>query len=151
MSRAGSSSGLAKASKNGPRGRSHGKSSRAAQGAPLPQDGSDLAVYPLGCCVLIDVGGRIGWHMVLFRIGGFGAPHCSEMCHDPSSADWNSRLGQAREIRATRVIRSCWPNRPGSAIDRGAEEDPLSVPTRGSVMQGHLSSSAAAPDGSSDG
>jgi hypothetical protein len=141
--------GSASADKRGPRGRSHGKSARSAQGAPLPPDGSDLVSYPLGCCVMIEVGGSVGWHMVLFRIGGHGAPHCSEMRVDPASPEWNSGLGPAREIRAVTVLRSCWPNRPRSSSDAGAEADPLSVVRdRGSVMQGHLS---AGSGGSSSG
>jgi hypothetical protein len=142
VSRARSSGGLARASKNGPRGRSHGRSARSAQGAPLPPDGTGIADYPVGCCVLVEVGGRVGWHMIVFRIGGEGAPHCAEMRVDPRSAAWNSGLGGAREIRAsTRVAGSCWPLRSGSEVERGSEEDPLAAsPDPGSIMQGHLSS-----------
>jgi hypothetical protein len=92
--------------------------------------------------------------MVLFRIGGQGSPHCSEMRRDPSSADWNAGLGPAREIRGTIVLRSCWPHRPGSASDRGSEEDPLSALSRKVTLQGQgqgrLSASGTGSSGSSN-
>jgi len=110
------------------------------QGADLPADGSPLGVYPIGCCVLIAVAGEPpAWHMVPFRIGKSGNPHCAKLASDPKREGWNARMGPARETREdTIVLASCWPFR--AALDEGAEIDPLQSDRtmRGSILTSHL-------------
>ncbi len=122
------------------------KSRRSAQGGSLPPDKSPLGAYPVGCCVMIepgDVGGGASWHMILYRIGGEGAPHCARMSVPPDQNGWNGGLREAREIRAdTVVLGSRWPYRPTSREDGVGERDPLADDdvVEGALMLGHLSS-----------
>ncbi len=122
-----------------PSGSTHGKSRKTVQGSELPADGGPIAAYPTGCCVLADLGGGLAWHMVLFRIGGQGAPHCGRLASDPHVAGWNAGMGLAREVSAgTIVVSSCWPFRPST--DEGAELDPFAGSDRssGAIMFNHM-------------
>lgn len=120
------------------------KSKKGAQGSPLPPDRSPLEGYPIGCCVLLDIGGEAIWHLVSFRIGKVGDPHCGRLASEPSSPRWNDGMAEARQTDCTRIVlASAWPNRPGQAGAGGAsEQDPLALSSDasdGSLMLGHLS------------
>lgn len=118
------------------------KITRVPQGAALPAAGSALDEYPTGCCVVMSLGGLTSWHMILYRIGGEGSPHCGRMSIPPSVAGWNAGVGEGVEVRAsTIVLESCWPYRPAAAeAGEGQEKDPLAgSPIEGSLMLGHLS------------
>ncbi len=120
------------------------KSKKSAQGIPLPPDLSPLEDYPIGCCVLLDICGEEIWHLVSFRIGKVGDPHCGRLRVDPSSLIWNHGMAEARQTDCTTIVlSSAWPNRPGQAGAGGAsEQDPLassSDSADGSLMLGHLS------------
>lgn len=113
----------------------------AVQGSQLPPDGSPISSYPNGCCVLIDHGGEVAWHMLLFRIGKRGPPFCGRMSHLPSSPSWNSQMGDSRSIpEATTALSSAWPLRGRRADGAGEEEDPLMTGelVEGSLMTNHL-------------
>ena len=118
------------------------KAKHSLQGADLPVDASPLGAYPIGCCVLISASdGHPAWHLIRFRIGKSGNPHCGRLTSDPASAGWNARMGEARETREdTIVLASCWPFR--AAIDEGAELDPLAIQSdrtmQGSILNSHL-------------
>ena len=105
-----------------------GSKKKYAQGSQLPPDGSPLSSYPIGSCVLIDVNGYHGWHLIAFRIGGYGNPHVRIMAHPPSSQDWNSKTGQAREVDdGIIVLRSAWPHRATDSrgLDANSDPDPV--------------------------
>lgn len=132
------------------------KAKRSLQGTDLPADGSVLGTYPVGCCVLIAVSSAYpvgccalvaaaneapAWHMVLFRIGKVGNPHCGRLSGPPDREGWNARMGDARETREDVVVlASCWPFR--AALDEGSELDPLALQSNrtaaGSVSVNHL-------------
>jgi len=102
------------------------KSIRAAQGAPLPPDGSPIEAYPVGSCVLAEIDGEQRWWIIAFRIGGSPSPHCRMLRVPPSDAAWNEGDSPVRELPATtRVASSAWPFRVQAAALAGAEEDPL--------------------------
>ncbi len=119
------------------------KSKKDAQGGPLPSDRSLLEAYPIGCCVLLDIAGDAIWHLVSFRIGKAGDPHCGRLAVEPSSPNWNHEMAEAKQTDCrTLVLRSAWPNRPGQAgAGGGSEQDPLALvnESSGSLMIGHLS------------
>lgn len=129
---------------SGSSGSSKKKASQsAAQGAPLPPDGSPISAYPDKCCVLVhlDHDSEPAWYMLLFRIGKRGPPFCGRMFHPPTSPSWNSRTGAARSIPdPTIVLGSTWPLRGRSAESAGGEEDPLMTGelVEGSLMIDHL-------------
>ena len=112
------------------------------QGTDLPADGSPLVAYPIGCCVLIAImESEPAWHMILFRIGRSGNPHCGRLASDPAREGWNARMGDARETKeGTIVLASRWPFR--ASLDEGAEIDPLAIQSQrsasGSISFSHL-------------
>lgn len=118
------------------------KTKRSLQGTDLPADGSPLSAYPIGCCVLLALaGGGPAWHLVLFRIGGSGNPHCARLASDPAREGWNARMGDARETRdESTVLASRWPFR--ASLDEGAEIDPIALQSdrsaAGSMSVSHL-------------
>jgi hypothetical protein len=112
----------------------------AMQGQALPPDGSPISAYPNGCCVLVDHGGEVAWHMLLFRIGRTGPPFCGRMSNLPTSVTWNHGMGDSRSIpEPTIVLASAWPLR-ARAAEVGIEEDPLQTGelVEGSLMIDHL-------------
>jgi hypothetical protein len=77
---------------------------------------------------MIDLpAGGIAWHLVAFRIGAIGSPHCRLLSGHPSSSSWGVGMGDARETREDQIVlQSCWPARQGIAAQSAQEEDPLS-------------------------
>ena len=123
-------------------GKAKAKAKSSLQGADLPVDGSPLAMYPIGCCVFVALAGQDpAWHIVSFRIGRSGNPHCARLASDPSREGWNARMGDARETREDTIVHvSCWPFR--ASIDEGAEIDPIALQSdrsaAGSMSVSHL-------------
>ncbi len=135
--------------RDGRDGRDKKKSLKAAQGAPLPPDGSPISDFPIGSCVLVERDSSAAWYLLMFRIARSGPPFCGLMSHPPSSPRWNDRMGDSRSIPdATIVLASAWPLRMRAADASGGEEDPLmaETPAEGSVMFDHLSSTRSAAD-----
>jgi len=141
-------SGSAKA-RGGPRGAAAAvkrRSLKSGQGGPLPEDGSPIADYPVGSCVLLDPG---GWHLVRFRIGGTGLPHLGRLSAPPDGPGWNARMGEARIADPDSVVRSsCWPYRESAdgATGESGDDDPLALaPAEGSLMLNHLRGARGGP------
>lgn len=122
------------------------RSIKSEQGCALPEHRSPIGVYPNKCCVLIEVDGRLAWHMIVFRIGNSGPPHVSQMANLPSSTDWNTGMGASRSVpEDTVVLDSCWPYRPSAPEstegESSGDDDPLaSRPVEGALMFDHLRS-----------
>ena len=122
------------------------KSKKGAQGSELPPDRSPLEDYPIGSCVLLDIDGKLTWHLVSFRIGKTGDPHCGKLREYPESVTWNHGMAEARQTDGQKpVLASAWPNRPTQAgAGGGSEQDPLALASDsadGSLMLGHLATS----------
>jgi hypothetical protein len=104
------------------------KSKKSVQGSPLPPDGTRLGDYPIGSCVMLEVGGSIDWYMIACCLGGNDNPHLRKMFHPPSSADWNVGPSDAREFRSDlTVVGSAWPRRVADerGLDANADVDPM--------------------------
>lgn len=120
------------------------RSIKSAQGRPLPEDGSALGAYPVGCAVRMDLFGEIAWYLIRFRIGGQGAPHVGRLSSPPDAIGWNEKMGPAVLAPVDVVVLSSrWPYRESAAHGEGGEsgdDDPLALaPAAGSIMQSHLS------------
>lgn len=69
------------------------------------------------------------WHLVSFRIGRDGSPHCRMLKNPPSSLEWNVGMGLAAETNGyLSVLGSRWPERAAPLDDAlGTEADPIQV------------------------
>jgi len=104
------------------------KSKKGIQGSSLPVDGSRLSAYPVGSCVLIEIGGSAAWHLITNRIGGIGNPHVRRLVNPPTSSDWNAGPSQTKEISDGLVVqRSAWPRRVTDerSLDANSDPDPI--------------------------
>jgi hypothetical protein len=144
---------------------------RARQGSVLPVDGSRLSEYPEGCCVLISPSAQDvrmvaakpplsavespsspAWHLVSFRIGRDGSPHCRMLRNPPSSLEWNVGMGLAAETNGyLLVLGSRWPERAAPLDDAlGTEADPIQVMQSVKEVNDANSASDANADGDFD-
>lgn len=100
---------------------------RRIPGSDLPPDRSPISAYPEKCCVLIDAGDEVAWHLISILIGGGGSPFVRRMARPPESRDWNEAMGEVRSVSEhTVVYAATWPNRGSVTSDgAGGEVDPF--------------------------